>query len=217
MNRPASPSSTVAAHSRGRQQGQPVLGQRCRRPELAAGLHARGRAAIAQPQQPGPVAGRTAGVDEAHQPVEVDVVDQPVERIVAVGITLIPGATGSGGRSVGGEHAGAHEAAAPVLQGVDLVVVEQGGDVDRNSVGDAAPRARSSGGRDRLTGELPDHGAQLEAGAKHRPLSIAHTRPSGEQAVPALAVGVVGEDVEARRSSRNWSWRSGTSARASVK
>ena len=51
-------------------------------------------------------------------------------------------------------------------------------------------------GRQRLAGELPDHGAQLEVGGEAQPVVDRPDPVAGEQAVAALAVGVVGEDVE---------------------
>jgi hypothetical protein len=61
---------------------QPVLGQRGCRPQLPPGLSGCGRASIAQPQESGPVAGRATGVDQMHQPVEIDRRDQPIEIVV---------------------------------------------------------------------------------------------------------------------------------------
>jgi hypothetical protein len=64
------------------EQRQAVLGERGRRPQLATGLASRRRAAVTQPQQARPIASRAAGVDEPHQSVEVDRLDQPIEGVV---------------------------------------------------------------------------------------------------------------------------------------
>ncbi len=84
VNRPDSPSdssSTAATNCGWGEQGEAVLGERRGRPELAPGLDGVA-GAIAQPQQPGPVARRAPVVDHPHQAVEVGAVDQLVERVV---------------------------------------------------------------------------------------------------------------------------------------
>ncbi len=82
------------------EQCQPVLGERRRRPQLASGVASGGGAAVAQPEQPGPVVARAAGVDEPHETVEVDGVDQGVEWLVVTHrSTFRRVARGSGARS----------------------------------------------------------------------------------------------------------------------
>jgi hypothetical protein len=68
----------------GGQQGESVLGERRRRPQLAAGGD-RQPAAVAQTAQPVPVAGVGAFVDQAHERVEVGPGDERVQdRVVGV-------------------------------------------------------------------------------------------------------------------------------------
>ncbi len=63
------------------EQCQAVLGQRGRRPQLAAGCN-RMAGPVADTQQPWPVAAAAAVVDHAHEPVEIGAVDQFVEGVV---------------------------------------------------------------------------------------------------------------------------------------
>jgi hypothetical protein len=64
------------------EQGEAVLGQCRRRPQLPAGLAGRGSAPIAQPEHARPVPVGAAVVDQAHQAVEVDGVDERIEALV---------------------------------------------------------------------------------------------------------------------------------------
>ena len=84
VNRPDSPSlsSSTAATNAGRgEQRQSELGQRRRRPELAAGVDGVARS-VPHAQQARPVTAGAAVVDHPHEPVEVGPMDQPVEVVV---------------------------------------------------------------------------------------------------------------------------------------
>ena len=85
MKRPDPSSSTPAAQRTRREECQPVLGERRRRPQLTAGPDGVA-GTVAEAPQAGPIAPGTAVVDEAHEPVEVGAVDQPVEGVVVVRI-----------------------------------------------------------------------------------------------------------------------------------
>ena len=196
MKRPEPSSSTPAAHSAGR---AAPAGTRRASPPATAGAGADGVAGlVAQPAQPRPVARRAAVVDEAHQPVEVGAVDQPVEHVVAPRshAAITPAATGSRPPlSSPGSDAVLGEPRRPPLHRLDLV----GASSSAMSAG--TPRHTSCDGvelrrRQRLAGELPDHRAQLEVGREAQPVVDRPHPVAGEQAVAALAVGVVGDDVE---------------------
>jgi hypothetical protein len=68
---------------RRREQRQAVLGERCGGPQLTTGLTSRRRTPVTDPEQAGPIAVAAPIVDEAHQPVQIDAMHQPVEVIVA--------------------------------------------------------------------------------------------------------------------------------------
>ena len=123
---------------RRREQRQPVLGERRRRPQLATG--ADGVAGVvAQPPQQRPVACRAAVVDEAHEPVEVGPVDQPGEHIVGLRgvvrhercLDQRPGVAAAA--LVAGQHAVLGQPRRPPLHRRDLRRGEQLGDVRRHA------------------------------------------------------------------------------------
>ena len=195
VNRPASPSSTVAAHSGGASSASRYSAS------VAAGHSWRpvSRVAAAQRsrslQQPGPVVARAAGVDEPHETVEVDGVDQGVEWLV-VTHAFRRAARGSGGPS---GRTGTHPTPPSAVARYWRALISSSSSRAATSTGTrSAMRATRSSSAlvDRFAGELPDHGAQLERGAEAQAVVDRPHPVVGQQAVPRLAVGVVGEHVE---------------------
>ena len=176
-------------------QGQAVLGQRRHRPQLAAGRRrgpARAGAVATRPSQSPPSVRRSTRRTSSSGSL------RPTEPVELVAVQRQTRARGSGGRcvSVGEHRAGPAPTRIAPEQGVDLVLVELVGDRRRHAVAGGG-EALDDVGRDRLAAELPDHRAQLEARREAQPV-VDGPDPAveAEQAVAALAVGVVGEEVE---------------------
>ncbi len=213
VNRPDSPSdssSTAATNSGRREERQAVFRQRGRRPELTSGRN-RVTRPVAHPQQTRPVPAAAPIVDHAHEPVEVAAVDQFVQQVVVHRLSvgrLRRGhqTSGQGYRrpvgSVGYRRWVTHHAARP-CERLDLVVGEECRDRQRHALAER-PDAFEQRVVDRFVAELPDHRAQLVVGREAQPVVDAPDRGrpvavgGQEQHVAALAVGVVGEDVEQR-------------------
>ena len=91
VNRPASLVEHAGRPLGRGEQGQPVLGQRRRGPQLTAGADGVAGTRSRRREQSGPVACARAVVDEAHEPVEVGAVDQFVESVVGALVVVTIG------------------------------------------------------------------------------------------------------------------------------
>src|SRR5689334_6860118 len=105
-----------------------------------------------------------------------------------------PGVAASG--RVDREAAARDEGGGAALDRLNLVVVEQRGDVEGDALGNFL-RIGQQALRDGVASELPDHRAQLVVGGEAQTVvDGVHAPVQTEEAVTALAVGVVDQDVE---------------------
>ena len=179
------------------QQRQPVLGERRRRPQLAAGADGvAGR--VAEPAQPVPVAGRRSSRRRAAR----------ARR----------GRRGGSARRAASS-AVAHPAVTRAARGSGRRSRRRAARRARPATPPAAAARRPRPARSARRRRAARHAARastaatwagvsaspansqitvrsLKSGAKHSPLSMRPHAVAGEQAVAALAIGVVGDDVE---------------------
>ena len=197
VNSPASVGDHRRRPLRRGDEGEAVLGERGGRPQLPAGGHG-GAAPVADRPQAVPVACRGAVVDEPHEGVEIGALDQGVEGFV---VAFTRAARGSRGCAARRGTSPSRRAAAP------------GRRSPRSRRRSSSPASSADAStaplhgpaqlrRQRFAGELPDHGAQLVVGGEAQPVVdrphvvAAVAAVDLQQAVPALAVGVVGDGVE---------------------
>ena len=169
-----------------------VLRQRRRWPQLLSPLQGPA-AAVAELDEPVPIPRRAELIDRAHELVEIALLDDLFERPVT------PSATDSGVRT---DRSGRPVSPRPPWPGAARQSTSSRSRSARRPGGTAACDASDVDDErlgDGIAPELPDHRAQLRLDGEAQAV-VDRVDPviEAEKAVPALAVGVVHEEVEDR-------------------